>query len=302
MLVILRGTSSGYDLAYGDMDGFKNYIYLYNLEENGKIVQDSMKIRGNGKEDFSEEKTNFFNFMDELGLPYNDEIKNQVTSLDERVIKITYNTTVDIYSWRFDRRAAWWVPVYVDKASALAFSMDFKREISSSNTTEQGHTNYYSVDDAKDAAGLNPNADEDLTREETEKADRIDGYEAGLEPEESAGLEGPNWDYTTGVAGAGAPIENPITFPGSYKPTEEIGDTTEVTNIAVTLIRGVRTIGIIFAVIALMIYGIRYMFGSLEEKAEYKETMMPWIIGSLLLVVGTTIVQYIYTIASTLNA
>lgn len=97
-------------------------------------------------------------------------------------------------------------------------------------------------------------------------------------------------------------ITNPIENPDIYKPGEEIGDSTEITNIAITLIRAVRTIGIIFAVIALMIYGIRYMFGSLEERAEYKETMMPWFVGSLLLILGTTIVQYIYTLASSINA
>lgn len=35
------------------------------------------------------------------------------------------------------------------------------------------------------------------------------------------------------------------------------------------------------------------MMGSVQEKAEYKETFIPWVIGAILLIGGTTIVQFI---------
>ncbi len=110
-------------------------------------------------------------------------------------------------------------------------------------------------------------------------------------------LTGPSF-VSFGGEGEGTAIVNPITDTAdTYKP-ENFGDASEAVEIGITIIKAIRTIGVVFSVIAIMIYGIRYMFGSLEEKAEYKETFMPWIIGSLLLTTGTVIVQYIYTIAS----
>ena len=37
------------------------------------------------------------------------------------------------------------------------------------------------------------------------------------------------------------------------------------------------------SVVALMIIGVKYMLGSVEEKAEYKKTMRPYVIGALML-------------------
>ena len=45
----------------------------------------------------------------------------------------------------------------------------------------------------------------------------------------------------------------------------------------------IRTVGIVASVIILMILGIKYMIGSAEEKAEYKKTMIPYVIGAVVL-------------------
>ena len=45
------------------------------------------------------------------------------------------------------------------------------------------------------------------------------------------------------------------------------------------LVKIIQRIGTFVAVGALMVIGIKYMTGSLEEKAEYKRTMMPYLIG-----------------------
>lgn len=45
----------------------------------------------------------------------------------------------------------------------------------------------------------------------------------------------------------------------------------------------IRTIGTFIAVGALMVIGIRYMTGSIEEKANYKKSMMPYVIGCVIL-------------------
>ena len=45
----------------------------------------------------------------------------------------------------------------------------------------------------------------------------------------------------------------------------------------------IKMIGTIASVIFISILGIKYMLGSLEEKAEYKETLKPYVIGCLLI-------------------
>lgn len=52
--------------------------------------------------------------------------------------------------------------------------------------------------------------------------------------------------------------------------------------------------GIVIAVIAVAIIGLRYMLGSVEEKADYKKAMIPYIIGILLIVTVTTVPTIIY--------
>lgn len=61
------------------------------------------------------------------------------------------------------------------------------------------------------------------------------------------------------------------------------------------------TIGIITAVITLMVLGIKYMVGSVSEKAEYKKTMIPYIVGAILIFASTTIVNVVYNLANSFN-
>lgn len=56
----------------------------------------------------------------------------------------------------------------------------------------------------------------------------------------------------------------------------------------------IRVIGTIISVGTLMIIGIRFMLGSAEEKAEYKDRMYPYIIGAVLLFAASNLVDVIY--------
>ena len=60
----------------------------------------------------------------------------------------------------------------------------------------------------------------------------------------------------------------------------------------------VRTVGIILSVIALSVIGIKYMVGSIEERAEYKKTMIPYLVGVFLVFSVTTIPQLIYSLVN----
>lgn len=57
----------------------------------------------------------------------------------------------------------------------------------------------------------------------------------------------------------------------------------------------IQVIGAGLAVGIIMILGIRYMMGSVEEKVNYKETMPPLLIGAILLGAAPTVVRIIYS-------
>ena len=55
------------------------------------------------------------------------------------------------------------------------------------------------------------------------------------------------------------------------------------------------------AVVILLVLGIKYMMGSAEEKAEYKKSMIPYIVGAVLIFASTTIVGVVYDMANALE-
>lgn len=56
----------------------------------------------------------------------------------------------------------------------------------------------------------------------------------------------------------------------------------------------IRNVGIVASVIALMIIGVKTVFGSIEEKSQYKESLPGYLIGVFLLFATTTIPSIIY--------
>ena len=75
----------------------------------------------------------------------------------------------------------------------------------------------------------------------------------------------------------------------------------EVINLGKTIVTIMQTVGIVVAVVVLLIIGIKYMIGSAEEKAEYKKTMIPYIVGAILIFASTTIVNVVYNLANSFN-
>ena len=75
------------------------------------------------------------------------------------------------------------------------------------------------------------------------------------------------------------------------------GSSQKLENKAEKILGFIQGIGTVVSVIVLMAIGIKYMFSSVEEKAEYKKTMMPYIIGAILVFSGSYIPQIIYQIS-----
>ena len=65
-----------------------------------------------------------------------------------------------------------------------------------------------------------------------------------------------------------------------------------------TIISIIQIVGSIMAVIVLIFIGIRYMISSVEEKAEYKKTMMGYVIGCVLVFATVNILKIVYDIAT----
>lgn len=64
-----------------------------------------------------------------------------------------------------------------------------------------------------------------------------------------------------------------------------------------TVITVLGTIGVVVSVVVLIILGIKYMLGSTSEKAEYKKSLMPYVIGAALVFGASVIAQIIYELA-----
>ena len=59
----------------------------------------------------------------------------------------------------------------------------------------------------------------------------------------------------------------------------------------------IQIVGTVIAVGVLMVLGIKYMMGSAEEKAEYKKTMLPYIIGAVILFAAVNIAKAVVSLA-----
>lgn len=67
------------------------------------------------------------------------------------------------------------------------------------------------------------------------------------------------------------------------------------------IIAVIQVVGVIIAVVILLVLGIKYMMGSAEEKADYKKSMIPYIVGAILIFAGTSIVRVVYDLANSLT-
>lgn len=89
--------------------------------------------------------------------------------------------------------------------------------------------------------------------------------------------------------------------PGFYEPGEPSEeDYKSVVELASTIVGALTTVGIVVAVVGIIIIGIKYMTGSVEQKAEYKKTMVPYLVGCVFIFAISTIVSIIYNLVTQL--
>lgn len=59
----------------------------------------------------------------------------------------------------------------------------------------------------------------------------------------------------------------------------------------------IRNVAVIAGVILIAVLGIKYMLGSVEEKAEYKKSFVPLIVGAVVVMAATQIATMIFSLA-----
>ena len=78
-------------------------------------------------------------------------------------------------------------------------------------------------------------------------------------------------------------------------------NTNQITSVGNNVVTIIQVVGVVIAVIILLIIGIKYMMGSASEKAEYKKTMIPYIVGAVLIFAGTSLVRVIYSLSTSVS-
>lgn len=63
----------------------------------------------------------------------------------------------------------------------------------------------------------------------------------------------------------------------------------------------IRNITAISSVILIAFFGLKFMFGSVEQKAEYKKHFMPLIVGMVVVVAGTSIASFVWNFGDDAN-
>lgn len=87
-----------------------------------------------------------------------------------------------------------------------------------------------------------------------------------------------------------------------YKPISQtdVNNAEKLLTSANKIIGIVTWIGMVLSILVFVAIGVKYMLGSVEEKAEYKKTMFPYLIGAGLIFGITTIVKILSSLATSI--
>ena len=84
------------------------------------------------------------------------------------------------------------------------------------------------------------------------------------------------------------------TIVDGLKDKQNQGADQNLSNISATIFHWIWVISIIVAVIVIMIIGLKFIVGSTQEKAEYKKSLIPLVVGVALVVSATTITKILF--------
>ena len=89
--------------------------------------------------------------------------------------------------------------------------------------------------------------------------------------------------------------------PNGLSANTNAAGTGPLTSLGNNIMGVLNVVGVVVAVVVIMIIGIKYMMGSAEEKADYKKTMIPYLVGAILIFAASTIANVVYQFAAGLK-
>ena len=101
------------------------------------------------------------------------------------------------------------------------------------------------------------------------------------------------------LAASGSSTGGGLITPGDIEATPPEGD--EIQDVGGRILGVLQTVGVILAVIILVVLGIKYMMGSAEEKAEYKKTMIPYLVGAVFIFAAPILANIVYNFVKSLG-
>lgn len=103
----------------------------------------------------------------------------------------------------------------------------------------------------------------------------------------------------TPVFAEGETEKQNVTFrPSEVTPQAGTNEANKIKDVGNSITGIIRIVGTVIAVAILIVLGIKYMMGSAEEKAEYKKTLFPYIVGAVLIFAASNLADVVYTWAS----
>ena len=92
---------------------------------------------------------------------------------------------------------------------------------------------------------------------------------------------------------------------GGFKPGDiaitQPNETSGISNVAGMIIGTLQVIGVAISIIILIVIGLKYMTGSIEEKAEYKKTMIPYLVGAVLIFGASALAGVVFDFATSIG-
>ena len=85
--------------------------------------------------------------------------------------------------------------------------------------------------------------------------------------------------------------------PGDIEANYQNLQTNELTGTAGRVLGLIRNVAVIAGVVLIAVLGVKYMLGSVEEKAEYKKSFMPLIVGAVVVMAATQIATMLFSLA-----
>ena len=96
-------------------------------------------------------------------------------------------------------------------------------------------------------------------------------------------------------------ISNATIDPDSFAPTVGENEAGDAIAIAQKIVGIINVVGTIILVVVIMALGLKYITGSLEQRAEYQKTMIPILVGAVLLFGVSWILKIIMQIIPTID-